>query len=312
MTYNRVAWEHDNVFNPAAVVAGGKVYVLFRAEDNAGQGIGNHTSRIGIAVSKDGSHFTASDVPVLYPSIDDQKAYDWPGGCEDPRIVEGPHGYVLTYTAWNRKIARLSVATSPDLRNWEKRGPAFERAYGGKFLNTWSKSGSIVTKLAGNRLVAAKIQGKYWMYFGEGEVSLATSTDLVQWTPLVDSKGDLLRLLSPREDRFDSALAECGPPALLTKDGIVLIYNGKNAEQRSDTSIPAGAYSAGQALFSADDPSKLIDRTDQCFFKPERPYEATGQYKSGTVFVEGLVRFKDRWRLYYGTADSRVAVAATP
>jgi beta-1,2-mannosidase len=27
--------------------------------------------------------------------------------------------------------------------------------------------------------------------------------------------------------------------------------------------------------------------------------------------VEGLVRFKNRWYLYYGTADSRVAVAVS-
>ena len=29
-------------------------------------------------------------------------------------------------------------------------------------------------------------------------------------------------------------------------------------------------------------------------------------------FLEGLVFFRNRWLLYYGTADSRVAVAAAP
>ncbi len=45
--------------------------------------------------------------------------------------------------------------------------------------------------------------------------------------------------------------------------------------------------------------------------KPELPSEKTGQYEAGTVFTEGLVRFKGKWFLYYGAADSFVGVAAT-
>jgi len=39
------------------------------------------------------------------------------------------------------------------------------------------------------------------------------------------------------------------------------------------------------------------------------PYEKTGQYAAGTTFAEGLVYFHRRWFLYYGCADSLVAVA---
>jgi predicted GH43/DUF377 family glycosyl hydrolase len=39
------------------------------------------------------------------------------------------------------------------------------------------------------------------------------------------------------------------------------------------------------------------------------PHEITGQYKAGTTFSEGLVYFKGKWYLYYGTADSFVGVA---
>lgn len=39
------------------------------------------------------------------------------------------------------------------------------------------------------------------------------------------------------------------------------------------------------------------------------PFEKSGQYVNGTVFMEGLVFFKKKWFLYYGCADSRVAVA---
>ena len=46
--------------------------------------------------------------------------------------------------------------------------------------------------------------------------------------------------------------------------------------------------------------------------KPELPYEKTGQYAAGTTFAEGLVCFHDQWFLYYGCADSLVAVATAP
>jgi predicted GH43/DUF377 family glycosyl hydrolase len=47
------------------------------------------------------------------------------------------------------------------------------------------------------------------------------------------------------------------------------------------------------------------------FIRPTRDYERTGQYPEGTTFIEGLVPFKGRWFLYYGTADSRVGVAVS-
>jgi predicted GH43/DUF377 family glycosyl hydrolase len=39
------------------------------------------------------------------------------------------------------------------------------------------------------------------------------------------------------------------------------------------------------------------------------PHEMTGQYSSGTTFSEGLVFFRGKWFLYYGTADSFVGLA---
>src|SRR5688572_4724356 len=50
MNDSSVLWEEYATFNPAAVVKGGKVYVLYRAEDATGEmKIGHHTSRIGLA-----------------------------------------------------------------------------------------------------------------------------------------------------------------------------------------------------------------------------------------------------------------------
>ena len=57
------------------------------------------------------------------------------------------------------------------------------------------------------------------------------------------------------------------------------------------------------------DPAKLIDRLDKPFYIPESDFEKSGQYPAGTVFIEGLVFHNQKWFLYYGCADSRVAVA---
>jgi predicted GH43/DUF377 family glycosyl hydrolase len=105
-------------------------------------------------------------------------------------------------------------------------------------------------------------------------------------------------------------LTECGPPALITDEGIVLFYNGKNSEGAdAEVKVPKGTYSVGKVVFDINDPGKIISRSDTCLLKPTLPHELSGQYKSGTTFSEGLVYFHEKWFLYYGTADSFVGMA---
>ena len=315
-----VKWECADTFNPAAVVKDGKVCVLYRAEDDPSAGIGKRTSRIGLVESADGVSIDyRSPSPVMYPDQSAvSKEYEWPGGTEDPRVVEaevdGEPLYVMTFTSWNRSVARLSVATSRDLRTWTHHGPCFRTAYDGKFANMFCKSGSIVTEVKDGRLQATKImvggEEKYFMYWGESWVCGATSDDLITWTPIVDANTELLYLVKPRKGFFDSLLTECGPPAVITDDGIVLIYNGKNASgSNGDACYAANTYAAGQMLFSRDNPIQLVDRLDKPFFRPMDAFEKSGQYAAGTVFTEGLVWHQGKWFLYYGCADSFVGVA---
>lgn len=308
-----VRWQKADVFNPAAIVKDGQVFVLYRCEDNPAKALGGRTSRIGLAVSNDGIHFKKFNEPVLFPDDSEFKQHDYPGGCEDPRIVATEDGtYVLMYTSWNYKLARLSVAFSKDLFHWQKKGLAFARASDGKFANIWSKSASIITTFKNGRQVALKYNGKYWMYWGENFINLAWSENLYDWFPLTDEKGDLRKPVVPRQGKFDSQLTECGPPALLTDEGVVLLYNGKNAtNNHADPSLPKGTYSVGMVTFDKNNFEKVIARTDTCLLKPSLPHELTGQYKAGTVFSEGMVWFKGHWFLYYGTADSFVGVAVS-
>ena len=313
MNDSLVHWEEYAAFNPAAVVRGGRVVMLYRAEDASGDAaIGHHTSRLGMAVSRDGLRFTRRAAPVLYPGRDGQRAYEWPGGVEDPRLVQLPDGrYLLTYTQWNRQTPRLAVATSRDLLHWTKHGPAFARARGGKYRDMETKSGAVVTRVVDGHLVAAKIGGRYWMYFNVPHVLLASSADGIDWAIEEGGDGKPFEALTPRAGYFDSWLVEAGPPAIITKDGIVLVYNAGNAPRDSagDPVYPAHVYTGGQALFDARDPRKLLARLDAPFIHPTEPYERTGQYASGTTFAEALIPFRGRWYLYYGMADSRVGVA---
>ncbi|MCL5004898.1 MAG: glycoside hydrolase family 130 protein [Acidobacteria bacterium] len=308
-----VHWEYTHAFNPAAIAWRGKLYVLYRAEDTTGHGVGQYTSRVGLAESSDGKHFSALPHPVLYPEPGRWEKYEWPGGCEDPRIVQSEDGtFVLAFTMWNRKVARLGVATSKDLLHWQHHGPVFRTAYGGRFESEWSKSGAIVTRKSGEQIVAARVAGKYWMYWHtDRQTALAYSHDLINWTPVLDRAGKPLFVLPKNSPgHFDSLLTESGPPALLTEAGIVFFYNGmSDGRITAGPRIPAQRYSAGQALFAGDDPARLLQRPQRPFFWPQEPWEKTGQYKYGTTFIEGLAWYQDKWFLFYGGADTDVGMA---
>ena len=316
LSKTEVKWASRNVLNPAAVVKDGKVYLFFRAQDRQG------TSRIGMAESTDGIHFKIREQPVLYPDDDEMASFEWSyikkenpacnncfDGAEDPRIVETEGGkYLMTYTVYDGKTARLAMAMSSDLITWKKYGLVLKDE---KYKNIWSKSGAIVTGLEGNSVVAQKVGGKYWMYFGDTDLFMATSNDLIHWTVLEsDETNKMISVLHPRPGYFDSRLVEPGPYALIRPQGIVLIYNSSNAANFGDPSLPKFTYAAGQALYDSNNPTKLTERSKEWFIKPDKDYEKYGEVNE-VCFVEGLVFFKNQWFLYYGTADSKIAVAVT-
>lgn len=318
ITKKELFWEERNVLNPSAIVKGDSVYLFYRAQDKMG------TSRIGMATSADGLHFTKSPTPVFYPDNDAMNIYEWNykkrtgepiedcvscyfDGVEDPRIIESTDGtYIMTYTAYDGRTARLAIASSKDLTNWTKHGLIFNDA---SYKDMWSKSGAIVVEEKDGKNIAKKIDGKYWMYFGDTNLFIATSTDLIHWEVSTNEENQkMISVLHPRMGYFDSRLVEPGPFALYTDQGIVLIYNGSNAANYNDPALPKFTYAAGQALFDKEAPYKLLDRTEGYFIHPDKDYEKVGEVNL-VCFVEGLVHFKNQWFLYYGTADSKIAVA---
>jgi predicted GH43/DUF377 family glycosyl hydrolase len=286
-------WESAGVFNPAVVsfeptfwllhqtkVVTQRTVMLYRAQDAAG------TSRIGYAESADGIHFMRRAEPVLSPEAD----YEKDGGVEDPRLQKFGDTYYLTYTGYNKKDAQLCLATSKDLIHWERKGVILP-AYKGNWNVAWTKSGAMVPE---------KIGGKYWMYWlgttadKTDQMGLSYSDDLIHWTEATQTP-----VHARRAGKFDSRVVEPGPPPILTPAGIVLVYNG------ADDKL---VYRTGVAVFDRADPRKLIWRTEEPVFAPEKEWEKVGQVPY-VVFVEGMVKWGGKFLFYYGGADKFVGVA---
>ena len=275
------AWESAGTFNPAVIkTAPEKIVMLYRAQDAKG------TSRIGYAESTDGIHFARRAEPVLSPEAD----YEKDGGVEDPRLQKFGDTYYLTYTGYNKKDAQLCLATSRDLIHWERKGVILP-AYKGNWNVAWTKSGAIVPE---------KIGGKYWMYWlgtsadKTDQMGLSSSEDLIHWTEETKTP-----VLPRRPGKFDSRVVEPGPPPILTPQGIVLIYNG------ADDKL---VYRTGVAVFDRRDPRKVLYRSEEPVFAPEKEWERVGQVPN-VVFVEGMVKRGEKFLFYYGGADKYVGVA---
>jgi len=274
-------WMVSGAFNPAAVLYRRKTVLLFRARDMRG------TSRIGYAESEDGLTFKVDPHPALAP----EAAYERNGGVEDPRVLRIGTTYYMTYTGYNLHDAQLCLATSQNLRRWQRRGVILP-AYHGAWVTGWTKSGAIVPE---------RVNGRWWMYYlgtrhdADGKdrdyMGLASSTDLLHWSDATKQP-----VLERHSGAFDSRVMEPGPPPIVTKAGILLLYNG------ADDKL---VYGPGWVLFDKTDPSRVLARCDKPFMLPKLPWERIGTVPN-VIFLEGAVaRTTDPLDLtgYYGGAD---------
>ena len=270
------SFEKACVYNPAAVVKDGKVYLLYRAEQGY---YASYNSRIGLATSSDGFSFGRyAGNPVI--DIDSNRPEEV-RGCEDPRIIKLKDGrYFMTYTAYagmdeKGHIITLVGAFSDDLIHWEKIG---------RLVPGREKAGAIIQDYT--------YKGKYVMYFGEGVVKIAFSEDLQNWEVQEEP------VLKPREKFFDSYLVEGGPSPIVTDEGIIMIYNSSSGV----------SYQPSFAVFDKENPAKLLYRSDKPILEPAEYWEMYGKVNA-VIFTNALVNFKGRWLLYYGGADKSIGVA---
>jgi beta-1,2-mannosidase len=284
-------WSEFGLFNPTAIRTGDKTVLLFRRQDR------NHISRIGYAESADGLHFKVRPEPVLSP----EAAYEKGGGLEDPRVVQINGTYYLTYTGYDLHSAQLCLATSTDVIHWQRKGVIMP-AYRGTWNTQWTKSGAIIPE---------KIVGKWWMYYlgtrkdpdGQSRdyMGLASSGDLLHWKDATQKP-----VLDRRPGAFDSRVMEPGPAPMVTKAGILLLYNG------ADDHL---VYGPGWVLFDRHDPTRVIARAERPFLAPTLDWEKEGNVPN-VIFLEGAVPKSNTRSMneleftgYYGAADKFIGAA---
>jgi beta-1,2-mannobiose phosphorylase / 1,2-beta-oligomannan phosphorylase len=320
-------WESRKVYNPGIIFFNGAYHMFYRA---VGKG-DDWSSSIGYAVSKNGENFSRFDEPLLVrENIFEMR------GLDDPRITRINDTFYMAYAAYDGITARLSVATSQNLKEWQRHGPVFsdwdfDRAGGqrkklidGKFVikpkqKEWSKSGGIFPE---------KINGKYQMLFGEFNIWFAESVDGINWI------GDQSPFLNPRQGNyFDNMFVEMGPPPIKTDKGWLILYHGIDYKL---------IYKIGFLILDYQNPRKILFRSDMPIFEPKEKYETSGMvdmipggyFKMQNMTEEKLTRYlaeaesKDLMphvtfccgatvvdgilRIYYGASDTYICTATAP
>jgi len=125
----------------------------------------------------------------------------------------------------------------------------------------------------------------------------------LSWSPDLKHWGDHHILLRARRGGWwDANKIGLSPPPLRTSEGWLLLYHGVRL------TASGAIYRLGLALLDLDDPTKVIARCDEWVFEPEAEYERFGDVDK-VVFPCGWIEQNGEVRIYYGAADSRLAIA---
>lgn len=269
------------VFNPGATIGhDGETVLLVRVEDRSG------VSHLTVARSQDG--YTDWDInpePFIEPS---PNRYEDRWGAEDPRITKMGDDYLIAYTGFSPGGPLVCLVSTRDFRTYlrmpsvsppeDKNAALFPTQFDGNYalIHRPVSSGAI----------------------GEApDIWISFSPDLRYW-------GDHQILLeSRRTGHWDRARIGLGPPPLRSASGWLILFHGVRL-------TAAGAlYRAGLAILDETDPTRVMARSNEWVFGPEAPYEQTGDVP-GVVFPTGWIADDDgSVRIYYGAADTSVAVA---
>lgn len=274
----------NSVFNPGATrLANGETLLLARVEDRSG------ISHLTTARSADGLAGWRIDPAPTMPALPvDCPEELW--GIEDPRITWLPElgHYAITYTGYSSDGPLVCLAYTDDFRSFDRRGAILlpENKDAALFPRRFDGRWAIIHRPVPH-LNAAK--ANIWVSY---------SDDLYHW-------GDHTLLLEARNGAYwDADKIGLSTPPIETADGWLLIYHGVRKT--------AGGviYRVGLALLALADPRQVLARGDEWVFRPETDYELTGDVPN-VVFPTGVVLDEDSDRLcmYYGAADTSIAVA---
>jgi len=332
LTGREVRWEQD-VYCPTCSVYEGRIVAVYRAYGDDDQW------RMGLAWSSDGLHFERSDQPVFHARPDDpflglirhDPARSVSYG--DSRLVADDDGvYYLYFNVFQHQVAQpqeLVVASTRDFVRWTVHGRAFA-AVADRDVDVIPEKApwrfphpGVVTRLEGDRLVAARIGGRYWMYLnclstvGRECLCAATSDDLLDWRIVRDADGALVHPMPLRPGWFDSFYVDT-TAAVVREDGILLIYNGINDHPSRDgrADLLQYAHYPAQALFSLDDPTRLLRRSSSPLMGGDPDLESRPIVFWYAPLYESwsLAPWNGAWHLYWNHGFGRrsVGLCASP
>jgi len=271
----------NSVFNPGAtLLPDGTTLLLCRVEDRRG------LSHLTVARSVNGidnwqidSRPTFAADPINFPEE------LW--GVEDPRItyVEELKKYAVVYTAYTRDGPGVSLALTEDFRQFERLGVIMAPEDKDAALLPYRINGQWALI---HRPVSAP-RAHMWISFSE---------NLYHWGR------HKLMLEARRGAWWDANKIGLSPPPIQTPKGWLVIYHGVRQ-------TAAGAiYRLGLALFDLMNPGVCLKRGDEWIFGPEETYERRGDVDN-VVFPCGttIAPDGDTVRLYYGAADTSIAMA---
>ena len=271
------------VFNPAATLYNDKTLLLVRVEDKRG------ISHLTIATSEDGyTDWNIDKIPTLQPDPENYPEEIW--GIEDPRItcLEELNEWAITYTAYSQGGPLVSLATTRDFKSFNKLGP---------IMAPEDKDAALFPRRFGGRWALLHRPMPTYQSIG-AHIWLSFSPDLKYW-------GDHKILFKARKGGWwDANKIGLSPPPLETTEGWLILYHGVRQ------TVSGVIYRLGIALLDLENPSRVLRRGEEWIFGPREQYEREGDVDD-VVFPCGWVHDKNtgQVRLYYGGADSVIAVA---
>jgi predicted GH43/DUF377 family glycosyl hydrolase len=311
-------FESLGVFNPGVIREGNSVHLFYRAVKT-----GNH-STIGYC-KLDGPHqiIQRDTKPLIRPEFDYESQ-----GVEDPRICRIDDLFYLTYTAFDGVNALGALATSRDLKTFEKQGlivpqlsyTAFETLTKGgwdmedRYLG-YCNASPFISETNRDNLVWDKdvlffprrIDGKlHFLHRIKPDIQLVAMNELSDLTPAFwedyISRLKENTILFPKYEHELSYIGSGAPP-IETEAGWLLIYHGVNCTAEGNI------YSACAALLDFHNPKKEIARLPYPLFEPETDWELHGEVEN-VCFPCGTALFGDTLYIYYGAADKQIAYAS--
>ncbi|NLW92158.1 MAG: glycosidase [Syntrophomonadaceae bacterium] len=283
LTANDWPYPVNSVFNPGVTSFDNKILLLARVEDRRGM------SHLTKAVSEDGiANWQIDTVPTMEADYEKYPEERW--GLEDPRItwLAELNKWAVTYVAYSSDGPLVAIALTDDFVHFERLGP---------------------TRPAEDKdaaLFPRRIKGKWGLlhrplvaqYAPAAHIWLSYSDDLIHW----DERRVVL--ICRRGGWWDNSRIGLAAPPIETADGWLILYHGVRI------TASGSIYRLGLAMLDLDDPRRVLHRSDEWIFGPEKSYERLGDV-ADVVFPCGWL-LDDKTglvKMYYGGADSCIALA---